>query len=163
MPLFYWYADNDRATCNALVERVVQFSGDGEDLDPHVREVRAILAIEAGDTDAAIVDLTTAAEVRARANNSGCLAHCLEAAALWSVEDGRIDRAFMLRNALRTHRRECAIPPLALETMTSKRVDERLDVLPTPAERIDDGGSLGLFGAHQLLLAEVGPDGRERA
>lgn len=162
IPLFYWYADNDPNVCNELIERAVDVLRDGETLEPHVREIRAILALQNGDTDAAIADLAAAADVWVQADNSGCLAHTLEATALWSVETGRIDLAFMLRNALRTHRRECGVPPLALETMTSKRVDERLDVLPPPADRIDDGGSLGLFGAHLLLLAEVKPDGSHR-
>jgi hypothetical protein len=160
-PIFYWYVERDPHLCRELVDRAVASNGE-DGLNPHVREVRALLAIDEHDLDAALQDLVEAANQWAQANNSGCLAHTLEAAAFWAVRSERIELARTLRSALREYRQHSGIPPLALETMTSERVERALKEAPkrlTPDDEID---TIGLSGAHQLFVVEAHNVGSER-
>lgn len=152
-PVFYWNHDRNPALCRQLVDRAVAAMGE-DALDPHVREVRALLAIDDEDLDAALSDLLVVTDQWADANNSGCLAHALEAAALWAVRSDRVELAQALRDALHGHRQRSGIPPLALETMTSSRVDEELAANGATSSPPELDG-MGLFGAHQLFSNEA--------
>ena len=151
-PVFYWYLDRDPDLCCQLVNRAVGANGE-DGLDPHVREIRALLTMD-NDLDSARKDLLHAADQWVEANNSGCLAHTLEAAALWAVRSDRTELARTLRCALQAHRTHSGIPPLALETMTSTRVEEELMISgDQPAREELDG--ICLSGAHQLFANET--------
>ncbi len=147
-PIFYWYLDRDPALCRQLIARTVEASGEDE-IDPHVREIRALLTMN-DDPDSARDDLVLAADQWAEANNSGCLAHTLEAGALWAVRSDQIDLAHTLRSALQDHRQRSGIPPLALEMITSSIVDAELAAEGIASSPGDHDG-IGIPGAHQLF------------
>ncbi|MEO5900104.1 MAG: BTAD domain-containing putative transcriptional regulator [Ilumatobacteraceae bacterium] len=62
----------------------------------HALEARALVALRAEEPDRARQPLMDALEIVVRADNSGCVAHCLEAVAAYAVDGGWADDAARL-------------------------------------------------------------------
>jgi hypothetical protein len=129
----------------------------------HAAEAAGLLARVRGDLDESGRQLRTAVQWHSMAHNAGCLSHCLEHVALWSLDRNKAEQAARLLGAVDAIREDVvgttAVPPFERiwHERASAAARERLDT-PSYERAWRIGRAMSVEEATAAGLEAVGVD-----